>query len=208
MEGIKWRSYIMPFVAFVAGSFLMPKMEWIPNTFRIWIFALALGLLVVRLLLSALPQRIIRENLQFSPFWTNITIAFIGLMFSVGSGLTITHFDWQHENTVELDNTAKDLLGEITVFVADRAILHPRPTAQWKSTDEWYQKSVEYSMETDNLFTHRFSQRISDLAFKLRRANIITQAELESLNWSNNPRFPNIDFLFGFLRDYCSRINK
>ena len=71
--------------------------------------------------------------------------------------------------------------------MADREQNHPTPVdPTWRSPDEWFQKSVQYSQSTNNLFKTKYQQRIMELGCQLRNHDIITVEELQEIEWATN----------------------
>jgi len=206
-QGISLSSILLPIAAFLIGSFLVPKMEWIPNIVKIWIFALGIGLAVFALLATSVAQNWL-SGFMHSRTYTILGVGVFSLIIFVGIGCFLTVQDSKYEGREQLRKTTESLVGEITQFVADRTLSQPMPTAEWDSPDEWFQKSREYHAISENLFVTRYKQRILELGNDLFRAKVITQDEQDKLVWlvSTGVGYISANKITNDLLQYCSRL--
>lgn len=180
-------------------------MDWIPNILRIWIFSFGIGLGIFALLINEAVQ-------QQTSKWVGkyrlrlITNIVVSLVIFVVIGFSLAGVSGNYEDRLELETKTHNLITEITQFVADRALTQPMATDIWESPDVWFQKSREYSANTDNLFVARYRQRISDIAYEMERLNTITEDELEQLLWFIQPEYPSIQWAFETLEEYSARL--
>ncbi|MFC2017976.1 hypothetical protein ACFLTQ_01565 [Chloroflexota bacterium] len=69
------------------------------------------------------------------------------------------------------------------------------------------QSNSQYSHNTANLFNIKFSKRIMNVLYFLRRRGIISEKEWEYINWITQPSHLNIDRILSLLEEYRLRLN-
>ena len=182
-QGINLSQVLLPIATFIIGSWLVPKMDWISNIVKIWIFAFGIALAIFALLWTNTAQQWIITRI---PNHVHVIIAIIVVSLIVwgllGSILMIK--DKSNEGKTQLRTTVKSLISEITQFAASRELSHPSPTEQWSSPDEWFQKSSMYGKQSEFLYKSQYQQRLITLGAELNKQGYLSDEELKSFNWN------------------------
>jgi len=204
-QNITLNGILLAIASFIIGSWVVPKMEWIPNVARIWIFAFGIGLAVFAILINGSVQQqmskcITNHATLIGGIWVTSIVIFIA------SGFTLQIIEKNFEAKGMLKATGNALVTEITQFVADRALSQPQATDQWVSSDVWFQKSRDYRNATDNQFTTRYRQRVVEFGYSLQDVGVITEDELKHLLWVSQPEYPTIQWVLDTLVDFNSRL--
>lgn len=188
----------MPLSTFILGTWV-PKMEWVSETARIWIWATGCGMFLASIVGAVLlANHVTVKRLAI--------IAGIFIVMSILAGLIISAQQKHYANVTELRTASQVLQSDITVFVANRALGEPRATdSAFSSPDIWFQKSSDYRAMTDNLFTIQFRQRLSSVVYALRQADIISDEEVRTINFWDSTSYPQIDRILPMLEEFNSR---
>ncbi len=193
------------FIAFVAGGVLF-SMDWITPVLKSWLVALVAGGFVYWIITISSIQQFIEKYLRASVV-KHVLIWGVPLAVFIISGLLIMNSTVIHTDKEQLQTTAETLIQEITTFNTDTTALEPKVTSSyWASPDIAFQAISDYQSMTEDLFVNRYHQRITDLGYELFQHNIISQDELNQLNWFNTTEQPVIQWILQALEEYNSRL--
>ncbi|MFC1932699.1 hypothetical protein ACFLXU_03590 [Chloroflexota bacterium] len=138
----------------------------------------------------------------------------IGLIV-IGAVMVITQLDFHRElaspnstdNLISIRENGQSLISDINEFVADRNLTKPpvKSSLESDSFEDW-KKSIEYSRQTDHLFVYKFRQRVVNFGYEMRKAEIISEDDLNHLLWVVQAETPVIQWALTTLEEYVSRI--
>jgi len=142
--------------------------------------------------------------------WRKMLIA-LGIIMIVGGTTLVTSQFYSHKVQSQADlgfikEQGHSLLSEISQFVADRNLSSPLVTDIGGTPEENMQKSRDYGRATDNLFITRYRLRYVDIAYGLKKAEIISEEELSHMLWFVQAQYPSIQWAIDALEKYLSRI--
>lgn len=212
-QGIEWSSYLIPIATCILGSGMVPKMEWISNIIKIWIFAFGAGLLIFSILITNTAQKWLNNKLAISRTWVISGIVIISLLIFIILGIILTINNKKHENVDELRATTNNLITEIIHFIAQSSSSSiPMPTLRGskdsveKILHEHWQQQVNASKLKDSMFTNNFHKKIVDVAYKFRQMDIISDDELKHILWVSQAEHPTIEWTLDALEKYNARL--
>jgi hypothetical protein len=207
-EGIQWGAILIPVATFILGSFLVPRMEWISNTLKIWVYTFGAGLLLFGILIQPTIRQWLNDRIPINPTWILVCIIVTSLGVWVLLGSIVVVVDKRHEGIDQLKQQTDGLISEISQFVADRALSQPSmPTGNDRAAiDDWFQKSAQYSATTENLFVSRFQQKIMDIGYMYKNQGLFTDEEWRLFRSVNQPQSPVIDWVLTDLKNYRTKL--
>ncbi len=200
------RACVLALATFFAGWGL-PEMGFGDGAVP-WLVAFgALGVVVI-VVTDAFTRRIASEWKDKFASWAKPILA---VLCCVGAFVGCYYWADQRINhqiiISELRDDIDSLSTGIATFEADQATFNPRPTANyWASTDAWFQASSDYKLITNNIFSSRYHKDIVELAYKLRKADVVNDDELKELLWFARPDYPSSDWALEELEKYRSRL--
>lgn len=156
--------------------------------------------------------------------WAIISLLFIVAVFIATNSFVLPYLrakqtrDVNHTRVIpnqvdaqidQLRQQLDSLIDDIDQFVSSRKPLTVDiPLGHNEASIHTPQQSSEpYTHNTGNLFDIKFSQRIMNIIYFLRRRGIISKKEWENINWITQPGHLDIDSILSLLREYRLRLN-
>ncbi|MFC1968597.1 hypothetical protein ACFLVX_04340 [Chloroflexota bacterium] len=204
-QGINLSQVLLPIATFIIGSWLVPKMDWISNTVKIWIFAFGIALAIFALLWINTVQEWLRTWIP-NQMYVVIAITLVSLVIWVLVGVILTMKDRSNEDKNQLRTTIESLMGGITQFAADREFSNPLPTENWGAPDEWFQKSSAYRKQSEYLYKTQYQNKLATLGAQLRQSGYLKDEELKSYNWAINVGYPRASDLLNLLATFDNKL--
>ena len=203
-QGLTVNGVLFAIATFIIGSWVAPKMEWISNTVRVWIFAFGVGLAIYALL-NITSQNWLNKWIPNNTAMMTVIVA-VSLLAFAGTGVFIGKAERKHEGIDNLKVELDSLIVDIGYFVADSQLNKPEmpTTTNEQDVERWMEANREHTALLNIRFVDRFHQRLVDIGYKLHP--YISDDDWKHYSWIIQPDHPVFPWIIDALMNYRSQL--